>query len=338
VSIRTRWSDRVNMRTLLFTGWSVFVGSILLMSCEGTKSLDLSGTSSGSIIITTVATDPSTGPGMVNQFDSSGNFVRVLKDYYSSGTSYATGSAFVPPENILVMVESTLDIGDLFNVRTGDMQGSVLFSSNLSGAPVRQIAYNPTEDAAYILETQAGSTGTIEKFILGTGNRLGNPFIPTTVSSCVLASPYGIVFNQNDQRLYVISSSGAAGRLSVYDTSGNCIQHIVAAPLSTGTPSGITYHTLSNKLIVTFATTHAIYSMDLDGTNATQIYLNSSIINTPRSITSDSNGFLYVSSSGTDTIEKLVYTGSGSATRALSGPLIGPGIFSQNATSITVVP
>lgn len=326
------------MRKLSRTVWSVSLVSILLISCEGNKSLDLSGTASGSVIVTTVATDPSTGPGMVTQFDSSGGFVRVLKDYYSTGTSFATGSAFVPPEDVLIMVESTLDVGDLFNARTGAVQSSVIFNSNISGTPVRQIAYNPTEDAVYILETQAGNTGTIEKYILGTGQRLGNPFIPTTVSTCVLANPFGVTINPNDQRVYVISANGVAGRLSVYDSSGNCIQHVVAAPLNTGTPSGITYQSTTNKLIVTFATTHAIYSMNLDGTGATQIYLNSSIINTPRAITSDDHGFLYVSSSGTDTIEKLVYTGSGLATRAISGPLIGPGIFSQNATSITVVP
>jgi hypothetical protein len=328
---------RTFLGTILLVSFSV-ASLGLLSSCEGNESLDLAGTSSGAIIVTTVATDPSTGPGMVTQYDSSGGFVRVLKDYYSTGTSFATGSAFVPPESVLVMVESTLDVGDLFNARTGEAQNSVIFNSNISGAPVRQITYNPSEDAAYILETQAGNTGTIEKFILSSGQRLGNPFIPAVVSTCSLANPFGITFNPNTQRIYVISANGTAGRLSVYDTSGNCVQHVVAAPLNAGTPSGITYHSLSDKLIVTFASTHAIYAMDLDGSNPVQIYLNSSIINTPRAITSDADGYLYVSSSGTDTVEKLTYTGTGSATRAISGPLIGPGIFSQNVSSITVVP
>lgn len=326
------------MRYSLFAILLVFLNAIFLISCEGNEELDLSGESSGSIIVTTVATDPSTGPGMVSEFQSSGTFRRVLKDYYSTGTSFPTGSAFVPPDNVLIMVESTLDVGDLFNIRTGELQASVIYNSNISGTPVRQIAYNSAEGAVYILETLAGNTGAIEKYILASGQRLGAPFVPTTVASCVLANPYGVTINPNNQNIYVISANGAAGRLSVYDTSGNCIQHVVAAPLSTGTPSGIVYHSLSNKLIVTFATTHAIYSMDLDGTNAAQIYLNSSIINTPRAITADNDGYLYISSSGTDTVEKLIYTGTGSATRALSGPLIGPGIFSQNVSSITVVP
>ena len=325
------------MSYLFKTIVSTIILSSLLISCEGNKALDLSSNFSGSIIVTTVATDPSTGPGMVVQFDSSGNFTRVLKDYYTSGAAFPTGSAFVPPESILVMIESTLDVADLFNIRTGDIQSSVIFNSNLSGAPVRQVAYNNAEDAVYVLETQASNTGTIEKYILGTGQRLGNPFIPTTVSACVLANPYGITLNPNTQHLYVISYNGVAGRLSTYDTSGNCVQQITAN-LTTGSPSGIAYHSLSNKLIITFATTHAIYSINLDGSNPTQIYLNSSIINTPRAITTDAEGYLYVSSSGTDTIEKLTYTGTGVATRTLSGPLIGPGIFSQNASSITVVP
>ncbi len=314
---------------------------LILSSCSSgdENALDLQGTvPSGSIIITTVATDPSTGPGLVTHLSSTGQIISSLKDYYSTGTSFATGSAFIPPESVLIMVESTLDVADLVNLRTGASNNAVLFSTFLSGAPVRQMAYSESEDSVYVLETQAGNTGTIEKFGLASGQRLGNPFIATTTGSCVLANPYGVAFNPNNQRLYVISANGTAGRLSVYDTSGTCIQHVTAAPLSTGTPSGITYHSLSNKLIVTFASTHAIYSMNLDGTSPTQIYLNSSIINTPRAITSDANGFLYVSSSGTDTVEKLTYDGTGVATRVLSGPLVGPGIFSQNVSSITVVP
>lgn len=275
---------------------------------------------------------------MAAYFDSNGGFIRTLKDYYTSGTAYPTGSAFIAPDQLLIMVESTLDLGELFNLRTAEVSGAAIFNSNISGAPVRQITYNDSEDAVYILETGAGNTGTIEKYILSSGQRLGNPFIPTTVSSCSLSNPYGVTFNPNNQRLYVISATAAVGRLSSYDTSGNCIQHVTAAPFSTGTPSGITYHSASNKLIVTFATTHAVYAVDLDGSNPTQIYLNSSIINTPRAITSDAAGYLYVSSSGTDTVEKLSYSGTGVAVRALSGPLIGPGIFSQNVSSITVIP
>ncbi len=326
------------MRSLLVTACSITSALLILTSCEsGNEALDLAGVYSGSVIVTTVATDPSTGPGMVSEFSAYGSIVRVLKDYYSTGTSFPTGSAFIPPNDVLVMVESTLDIGDLFNLRTGAAT-TAIFNSNISGTPVRQIAYNTSEDAVYILETQAGNTGTIEKYILSSGQRLGAPFIPTTVSTCVLANPYGITINPNNQRIYVISFSGVAGRLSVYDTSGSCIQHVVAAPLNAGTPYGITYHALTNKLIVTFSSTHAIYSMNLDGTGATQIYLSSSIINTPRAITSDADGYLYVSSAGTDTVEKLFYDGTGAATRALSGPLIGPGIFSQNVSSITVIP
>lgn len=326
----------MNIFIKLLLGWVL----VCSLSCsDANNALDLQGrVVSKSIVVTTVATDPSTGPGLVSYFESDGTIIRTLKDYFSSGTGFPTGSAFVPPDSVLIMVENTLDVGDLFNLRTGETRNSVLFSSFLSGTPVRQIAYSETEDAAYILEVQAGNTGTIEKFILGTGQRLGNPFIPTTVGSCVLQNPYGVVFVPSTQRLYVISASGTAGRLSVYDTSGNCVQQITAAPFNAGTPSGIAYHKNSNKLIVSFATSHAIHAMNLDGSGATQIYLNSSIVNTPRAITSDEDGYIYVSSSGTDTVEKLSYSGTGLATRALSGPLIGPSIFSQNVTSITVVP
>ena len=148
----------------------LFFGFISLLSCsEAENPVDLQGrVPSKSIVVTTVTTDPSTGPGLVTYFESNGSVIRTLKDYFSTGTGFATGSAFVPPDSVLVMVENTLDVADLFNLRTGESRNSVLFSSFLSGAPVRQIAYSESEDAAYILEVQAGNTGTIEKFILGT--------------------------------------------------------------------------------------------------------------------------------------------------------------------------
>lgn len=313
-------------------------GTAALVACAGQNPLDLvSGANvnySGYLAVTTVATDPATGPGLVALFSPQGQFVRVVHDYFST-SEFPTGSAFVPPDKLIVGVDGS-DRMDLWNLTTTALQFPVTNANLLSNTtPLRQVARDPVDGSVYIVES---NPNTIEKFTVnadGSYSRAGNPFIPTTVGSCVLSSPWGLTVIPSSQRVVVLSS---AGRLSTYDKDGNCLQHLTAAPLNAGTPVGVAYHSPSNKLIVAFAATHALWSMDQDGSNAAQIFLNASIISTPRGIAADRDGYLYVTSSGTDTVEKLYYSGSGAATRALPGPLLGPSINTQNPTSITVIP
>jgi hypothetical protein len=62
------------------------------------------------------------------------------------------------------------------------------------------------------------------------------------------------------------------------------------------------------------------------------------IINTPRAIATDAAGAIYIGSSDTDTVEKLSWFGTGTASRALPGPLAGPIVYTQNPLAILVVP
>ncbi|MBX3022359.1 MAG: hypothetical protein KF799_11860 [Bdellovibrionales bacterium] len=302
------------------------------LACKREEPLSLfeSQTLSGDLIITSVATDPATGPGIISHFSSSGAFKAVLEDLFSSGSNFGTGSVFIPPQEVAVSVEGVdaLHIVDLVSRSI-----NTITHTGLSSAPLRQMARDSIDGSLYVVEA---NTAQIEKFD-SAYQRVGNPFIAATTGSCALATPYGITFIP-DTRYVAVVSMAASGRLSIYDKDGNCVTHYTGAPFNAQTPVGIAYHSKSGKLIVTRAGDHSIWAVNTDGTSGTQIYLNSSIINTPRAVASDENGYIYISSTGTDTIEKLYWTGSGSASRALSGPLIGPGIYSQNVSSITVVP
>jgi hypothetical protein len=94
----------------------------------------------------------------------------------------------------------------------------------------------------------------------------------------------------------------------------------------------------SGKFIFSFSTTHAIFAVDEVGLNPVQIYLNATLINTPRSLACGSDGSIFVGSDGTDTVEKLSYSGSGMATRALGGTFRGPDVYTQNPSALAVVP
>ncbi len=296
----------------------------------GTEPYTNSTSYSGNIIVSTVATDPATGPGLVTMFNSRGALVSLMRDLYSS-SEWATGTAFLSPYTIVSSIQGTVRL-ELTDIRTNSYTS--IANANLTSAPIRQIAVDSAQ-SIWIVEAAAAQQD-IEKFTVS-GQRVGNPFIPTTVGSCVLATPWGIAYMPNLNYIAVISSA-VAGKLDVYDTNGNCINQVVAAPLNAGTPTGVAYHSTSGMLLVTFATSHAIWAMNFDGTGATQIYLNSAIINTPKAIATDAQGNIYVGSNGTNTVEKIYWSGSGAATRVLSGPFIGPGAYSQHPTSITVIP
>lgn len=306
--------------------------SILTAGCAGEKPFDglVASTSySGTLLISTVATDPATGPGLASWWTKDGAFKATLRDLYPGG-EWVSGSGFISPDKFVIAVEG-VDRLELLNL--SNSTSASITNVNLTATTLKHVAVNPADNSIYVAEA---NINTVEKFSV-TGQRIGAPFLPTTSGGCVLANPWGVAVIPSTEQVVVISSA-AAGRFSRYSKDGTCLNHATAAPFNTGTPVAVAYHAPSNKLIVTFAGSHALIAVDPDGSNPATIFLNSSIINTPRAIAADADGFLYVGSSGTDTIEKLYWSGTGSAVRAITGPLIGPGAFSQNPTSITVVP
>ncbi|MES2854395.1 MAG: hypothetical protein V4692_00965 [Bdellovibrionota bacterium] len=306
--------------------------SILLLGCQQESTtfdnISVLSVPSRGLLISTLTTDPSTGPGVVTLFNSHGSLSRIVRDFFSS-SEFATGLVLGTGNRVYIAIEGSDRVEELNLVTNVSTQFA---SGFLAGSPLRQMTRS-SDGSIFVVES---ATNTIEK-IDASGARAGGPLIPTTVGACVLATPYGITYIPTSDRIAVISSA-AAGRLSIYDSNGACIGHITGAPFSTGTPTGIAYHALSDKLLVTFSGSHAIYSFDTNGGTATQIFLNSAIVNAPRAIAVDADGYIYVGSNGTDTIEKLFYDGTGVATRALAGPLIGPSIYTQNPTSILVLP
>lgn len=304
-----------------------------MIGCGESKNFDglgISSSYSGSIVIASVATDPATGPGLISWWTPEGAFKTTLRDLFV-GSEFATGLGFIYPDKLVSAIDGVdrLEITSLANYSI-----TPVTNVNLTANTLKQLAVDPVDNGIYIAES---STNTVEKFT-SNGQRIGAPFLSTTNGSCVLSSPWGVAVIPTTQEVVVISSPGAAGRFSKYTKDGVCVLHVTTGAFASGTPQAVAYHAPTGKLLVTFATTHAIIAVDQNGANPTTIFLNSSIINTPRSIAVDSSGYIYVGSSGTDTVEKLYWSGTGSAVRTSTGPLIGPGVFSQNPTAITVIP
>jgi hypothetical protein len=304
-----------------------------LSGCGGDAPVDILGADyRGYVVVSTVATDPGTGPGIVSLFKPDGTLAEIIHDYYSNGAEFVSGSAFVPPHRIVYTVNGSNRL-EGFNL--AERTTTLLNTSGLVGFALRNLAYSSTDAAVYVVKTTP--TAAVDKFDVNTGTR--SPLIPATVGLCALVTPYGITRISTTNQIAVISMA-VSGRLSIYDHNGGCVSHFAGAAypaLNVGTPTSVAYHAPTNMLLITQATTHQIWAMNLDGTGNVKIFDSPTIINTPRTITTDALGNIYVASIGTDTIEKLTWSGTGSAVRATSVPFIGTQVLSQNVTSISVI-
>lgn len=293
---------------------------------------------SGFIVVSTVSTEPSTGPGLVTMYDLSKVVYGggPLKDYFPLAR-WVTGLAILPPATVLMTnTNNTTHFVDAFNLDTSALSNFNL-GAVLAGTLTRTMATDFVDNSVYVVESV---NNRIRKY-----DSNGNPALaistPVTTGAftCTLSTPYGIAVNSANQNIAVISTPAAAGRFTYFDKNGNCLANtLTTAPFNSGTPTAIAYHAASGKFLVTFATTHAIYAVNGDGSGGVQIYLNSAIINTPRAIATDADSNIYVGSSGTDTIEKLTWSGAGLAVRVGSGPFLGPSVYTQNPTAIVVIP
>jgi DNA-binding beta-propeller fold protein YncE len=130
--------------------------------------------------------------------------------------------------------------------------------------------------------------------------------------------------------------SAATGRVNIFDLSGNCI----GSTSMTNTPTGAAYHSLSNKILVTYSGNSSISAHNpTTGAQspASAIYTSAGQLSTPRAIAADANGYIYVGSDGLDQVIKLYWDGV-SASATYVGTIIQTSVFTQNITSIVVVP
>lgn len=283
---------------------------------------------SGKIVVTTVATDPGTGPGLVTMFNSNGTIHSTLRDLYPN-IEWASSSVFVPPENIYLLIANADRIENM-NLTEGT--NSVFTTARVNGTINRVLARDPADGSIYMAE-QIAATSTIEKYN-SNGSLMGAPFVNSTTGSCTLNTPTGMAVITTTGNLAVLQNN----RLNLYSSSGACLATVTAAPLNANTPYTIAYHSQTDRLLVGFAGNSQIHACNTSGASCTSIYNNITIVSVPRSIAVDASGAIYVGSAGTDTVEKFTWSGSGQMLRSSTTPLIGPGIYSQNPASIMVIP
>lgn len=320
---------RSNIQIAVKAITSYFMVATLIIGCAGDSFFDQLNSStsySGNIIVASASAAPSTAPGTVAMFDNDGNFIRTLRDFFAE-SELATGLA-VFGTSVYALVDGS-DRVEFLNVFTGAYS---TFSSHvqINSAPVRQMTADNIGNL-YIVEY---NNNTIEK-VDYTGTRVGSPFINTTTGACVLSGPWSIAYIPASN--YIVVTNYSANRILFYNaTSGACVSSVTNANFSNNA-TGIVYHSQTNKLIYGRIGNDQIWSANVDGSNQAVAYNNTTRILDPYTLAVDSEGYVYVGASGQDAVEKLSFNGT-TLTHVLSGPVVGPNIYTQNPTQVVVLP
>ncbi len=319
-----------------------------LVGCSGNIPFDQLAASqsviaSGSIIITSNS-NGTTGPGIISVWTSAGALDRVIYDYTKVTTGYASGIAFVAPTQIFAVTDTgggaSNDFLDLFDYSTPFANPTNLFSTLVSGGAttyMRQMALvtDVATDHYYAFIAESGSNRVARLSSSISNLNFTRDYNFAANGTCTLATPYGVAYIPSTGNLGVISSA-ASGRVNIYDLTGTC----VGSTAMTNFPTGAAYHSVSGKLLVTYATTSAVTAHNVStgaASPASAIYTSAGQLNTPRAIATDDDGYIYVGSDGSDLVVKLYWDGV-TATATYVGTVIQNSTFSQNITSITVVP
>lgn len=298
---------------------------------------------SGSIIITSNA-NGTTGPGIISVWTSSGALDRVIYDYTKVTTGYASGVAFIAPTQIFAVSDTgggaSNDFLDLFEYSTPFANPTNLFSTLSSGAAttyMRQMAMvtDSVSDRYYAFIAEAGSNRIARLSSPISSLNFTRDYNFAANGTCTLATPYGVSYIASSGNLAVVSSA-ATGRINIFDLTGTCI----GSTSMTQFPTGAAYHAVSDKVLVTYATNSSISAHNISTgaqSPASAIYTSPAQLNTPRAIATDEDGYIYVGSDGSDQVVKLYWDGV-TATATYIGTIIQNSVFTQNVTSITVVP
>lgn len=172
-------------------------------------------------------------------------------------------------------------------------------SPNITGN-IFDIERDPVKNEFYIIE------GNFIEKIDAVGDRIGNPFINTTIGSCVLNVPKAMAILPNGN--LAVINSGGTGALNIYNISGTSATCVATAAIG-GAPSGILAHS-NSYIYITTTTTDRVVRTDALGAGLTTIWsTNTTIISDPTAMVELENGDLAVASSLTDSIERITVDG-----------------------------
>ncbi|MGE3758952.1 MAG: hypothetical protein AB7H97_14420 [Pseudobdellovibrionaceae bacterium] len=184
---------------------------------------------------------------------------------------------------------------------TGSSVPDITTNANLTGT-LYQMAFDPTTSYYFAIE------GNFIEAFTSSGARIGNPYITTTIGSCVLNTPRGLAMT-SDGKLLVTNTGN--DRLNVYNVS-SAVPTCVSANTSLGANDPLPVIQHSNGLIYYGSQVDdRINSLPSNGTGApTTVWAtNLTVINNPTELLEMPDGTILVASDGTNSIERITTAG-----------------------------
>ncbi len=234
----------------------------------------------------------------VVSYDLTGQLVAVIKNFLLDvGT--VRGLSILGPSEILVALDNT-DRLHYLNWNPDDGVVEDEFFTGLGGN-VYDVESDSSGNSYVIYSNQI-------RMYDSNGVQNGNPYINTTLGSCVLSNPRGLHY-VSDGRL-IVTNQGGSDNINVYDISDPLNATCLSSEAVGNNPYGVVLHSNGTLYFVTQGDDQ-VYSANVDGSSTTVIFsTNLAVLNNPTAILELPNGNLAVASSGTDRVWEMDVNGT----------------------------
>ncbi|MGH1468943.1 MAG: hypothetical protein ACRBBP_08715 [Bdellovibrionales bacterium] len=254
----------------------------------------------------------------ISSYNLDGTFHKQIINLRNLGST-PNGLAAGPDNTFLT---STNGADSILQIPYAD-EYEFFYGSSLLNGNLYDIEHNPLLDYYYVVETK-----NIEVFD-SSGSRVSSARIPTTVGACTLTAPRNMHIT-DDGFLYVADYT--AGRIHKYDVTTSTATCVNSYNISGTDPYAVIKHS-NGLLYFTSYADDAVYTLDENSLTVTNIFEPGlSILRDPKALTELPDGHVIVSSSVTDSIERIDETG----VRQGITPFIRD-IYSLNITDIEVI-
>jgi hypothetical protein len=283
---------------LRFVGLLVFTS--LLFACSSDTSNFYYGSFEGGTGKIVIASNVA-GEYALVMYDINGNFSRVLSNYTAAN---AAPRGLMPLNDFEFLVSfDGINVDGIRSFNILDNQDvTFVVDSNLNGN-IYQLRRHETH-GTFVIETDV-----IESFD-DLGRRINAPRIPTTVGSCVLATPRGMTFNSSGHLVVVGTGNDDVTVYDVTDPTNTTCVRANTSFAGTVNPVAVLAHS-DGFLYIATQGDDRIYRLNGDGSGTpTVVFNNAAFVLNPTALAEMPDGSLLVASDGTNSLVNISTAGA----------------------------
>lgn len=277
--------------------FALYAAAVLLIACgnpSGQFFYGSLGLGDKKILVATA----NTGSPTIVIYDLEGHFVDVVADFSYAGD---IPKGIAPYDSLSFMV--LLDGVDRLSKISLTGEPTKDYSDPGLNGTLYQMTYGASNGRYYGIEGN-----TIEAFSYS-GLRVGNPYLGTTINSCVLNVPRGIHATA-DNRLLVVGTGNDT--LNIYNVAGStptCVS--VNSTIGANDPFAVIQHS-DGRILIATQIDDRVYWLPSTGTGTAKVLwaTDTNVINNPTALLEMPDGSILVASDLTNSIERISSSGT----------------------------